>query len=192
MAEDDAEEFYLESIDLLGRVPVAVELAWSRLLYGEWLRRRKRCSDARAQLRAAYESFESWGAAPFAERARAELLATGERARKRGAETRLDLTAQEHRVASLAASGLTNTEIAARLFVTTSTVEFHLNKVFRKLDITSRRQIASVLRETNMTKEPAAHPGDHLPTAMPIASEKSDETSVNDRSGAVSPWANRA
>lgn len=145
---DDAEQSYLESIDLLGKVPVAVERAWSRLLFGEWLRRRKRRSDARVQLRAAYESFESWGAAPFADRARVELLATGERARKRSVETRFDLTAQEQQVASLVSSGLTNTEIAARLFVTTSTVEFHLNKVFRKLDITSRRQIASVLRET--------------------------------------------
>lgn len=151
MAEgDDAEEFYLESIDLLGKAPVAVELAWSRLLLGEWLRRRKRRSDARVHLRAAYESFETWGAVPFAERARVELLATGEKARKRTVETRLNLTAQEQRVASLAASGLTNTDIASRLFVTTSTVEFHLNKVFRKLDIASRRQIASALRETGL------------------------------------------
>ncbi len=151
MAEgDDAEESYQESIDLLGKAPVAVELAWSRLLFGEWLRRRRRRSEARVQLRAAYESFETWGAAPFAERARAELLATGEKARKRTVETRLDLTPQEQRVASLAASGLTNTEIASRLFVTTSTVEFHLNKVFRKLDISSRRQIASVLGETGL------------------------------------------
>lgn len=147
---DAAEAYYLESIDLLSTVPVAVELAWTRLLFGEWLRRRKHRSGARAQLRAAYESFESWGAAPFAERARAELLATGERARKRSVETRFELTAQEQRVASLAGSGLTNPEIAARLFVTTSTVEFHLNKVFRKLDITSRRQIASALSKTGL------------------------------------------
>jgi DNA-binding NarL/FixJ family response regulator len=79
-----------------------------------------------------------------------ELLATGERARKRGVETRFDLTAQEQRVASLAASGLTNAEIAARLFVTTSTVEFHLNKVFRKLNITSRRQIGAMLRASGL------------------------------------------
>src|SRR5215472_1976828 len=146
-AGDDAEELYLESIELLAKVPLAVELAWSRLLFGEWLRRRKRRSDARVQLRAAYESFESWGAVPFAERARVELLATGETARRRSVETQLDLTPQERQVASLAASGLTNAEIATRLFVTTSTIEFHLSRVFRKLDITSRKQIARVLRE---------------------------------------------
>ena len=147
---DAAEGLYLESIELLGKVPVAVELAWSRLLFGEWLRRRRRRADARVQLRAAYESFESWGAAGFAERARIELLATGETARRRGVETRFDLSPQERQVASLAVAGLTNPEIATRLFVTTSTVEFHLNKVFRKLGITSRKQIASVLRDMGL------------------------------------------
>ncbi|MEU6844367.1 LuxR family transcriptional regulator [Streptomyces sp. NPDC046716] len=148
MTDDDrAEQLYLESIAQLEKVPVAVELAWSRLLFGEWLRRRRRRADARIQLRAAYESFASWGAAPFAERARAELLATGEKARRRTATTRLDLTPQERHVATLAASGLTNAEIAGRLFVTTSTVEFHLSRVFRKLGITSRRQIGAVLGE---------------------------------------------
>ncbi|MEV5576065.1 AAA family ATPase [Spirillospora sp. NPDC052269] len=142
---DAAEEWYLKSIEQLGKVPVAVELAWSRLVYGEWLRRRKRRSDARVPLRAAYESFDSWGAAAFTGRARAELLATGATARKRTADTRHDLTPQERHVAVLAASGLTNAEIATRLFITTPTVEFHLNKVFRKLTITSRRQIASAL-----------------------------------------------
>jgi len=146
-ADDDAEELYQESIELLAKVPLAVELAWSRLLFGEWLRRRKRRSDARVQLRAAYESFASWGAVPFAERARVELLATGGTARRRSVETQLDLTPQERQVASMAASGLTNAEIATRLFVTTSTIEFHLSRVFRKLGITSRKQIASLLRE---------------------------------------------
>lgn len=149
MAEgDEAERLYQESIAQLEKVPVAVELAWSRLLFGEWLRRRKRRADARVHLRSAYESFESWGAAPFAERARVELLATGETARKRTADTVSDLTAQERHVAALAASGLTNAEIAGQLFVTTSTVEFHLSRVFRKLGITSRRQIAARLDET--------------------------------------------
>jgi DNA-binding CsgD family transcriptional regulator len=151
MADDDsAEEFYQQSIELLGKVPVAVELAWSRLVYGEWLRRRKRRSDARVQLRAAFESFGSWGAALFADRARAELLATGETARKRRVGTQFDLTPQERHVATLAASGLTNAEIASRIFVTRPTVEYHLNKVFRKLGITSRRQIAALLGETGL------------------------------------------
>ncbi len=149
MTDDDgAEQLYLESIAQLGKVPVAVELAWSRLLFGEWLRRRRRRADARVQLRAAYESFESWGAAPFAERARVELLATGETARKRTVDTQFDLTPQERHVATLAASGLTNPEIATQLFVTTSTIEFHLSRVFRKLGITSRKQIGRRLRET--------------------------------------------
>ncbi|MGW3123450.1 AAA family ATPase [Streptomyces sp. NPDC001107] len=150
MTDDDgAEQLYQESIAQLGKVPVAVELAWSRLLYGEWLRRRRRRADARVQLRATYESFESWGAAPFAERARVELLATGETARKRTADTQFDLTPQERHVAVLAASGLTNAEIATQLFVTTSTVEFHLSRVFRKLGITSRKQIERKLGETD-------------------------------------------
>ncbi|MFD1277804.1 LuxR C-terminal-related transcriptional regulator [Streptomyces kaempferi] len=143
--DDEAEQLYKESISHLEKVPVAVDLAWSRLLFGEWLRRRKRRADARVQLRAAYESFESWGAAPFAERARVELQATGETARRRSADTQLDLTPQERHVAALAASGLTNAEIASRLFVTTSTVEFHLSRVFRKLGITSRKQIENKL-----------------------------------------------
>lgn len=140
-----AENWYRESIDLLAAVPLAAEHARSSLLFGEWLRRRKRRSEARTHLRAAYESFSAWGASLFAERARIELLATGETARRRVPETRFDLTSQERQVALLAASGLTNAEIASRLFITTSTVEFHLNKVFRKLGITSRRQIAAAL-----------------------------------------------
>ncbi|MFB7331010.1 LuxR C-terminal-related transcriptional regulator [Streptomyces adustus] len=148
-AGDDAERLYQESIAQLEKVPVAVDLAWSRLLFGEWLRRRKRRADARVQLRSAFESFESWGAVPFAERAKAELLATGETARKRTADTRFGLTPQERHVALLAASGLTNAEIAGQLFVTTSTVEFHMSRVFRKLGITSRRHIERSLGETD-------------------------------------------
>ncbi|MPY36943.1 AAA family ATPase [Streptomyces adustus] len=155
MSEDDeAEQLYKESITHLEKVPVAVELAWSRLLFGEWLRRRKRRADARVQLRTAYESFESWGAAPFAERARVELQATGETARRRTADTQFDLTAQERHVAALAASGLTNTEMATRLFVTTSTIEFHLSKVFRKLGITSRKQIQDKLSGADPGERP--------------------------------------
>ncbi|MET7479346.1 AAA family ATPase [Streptomyces sp. NPDC005648] len=144
---DEAGKFYQESIDLLGQAPLALEVARTRLLFGEWLRRRKRRSDARKQLRAACESFDTFGAVPYAERARTELLATGETARRRTEETRSDLTPRERQVASMAVSGLTNGEIATRLFVTASTVEFHLNKVFRKLGITSRRQIPRAIGE---------------------------------------------
>jgi DNA-binding CsgD family transcriptional regulator len=148
MADDDqAEAFYAQSVALLGRTRVRTDLARTHLLYGEWLRRRRRRADARAELRTAHEMFAGMGAAAFAERARVELLATGERARKRTLQTEHDLTPQERRIAGLAAAGSTNAEIAARLFITRSTVEYHLNKVFRKLDITSRRQLRSVLNE---------------------------------------------
>jgi DNA-binding CsgD family transcriptional regulator len=141
----DAEARYRESVELLSRVPVALDLAHTRLLFGEWLRRRKRRGEARAYLRAAHQLFASCGAIPFAERARAELLATGEHVRKRTVPAPSDLTAQERQVAILAATGSTNAEIASRLFITVSTVEFHLSNVFRKLSISSRKQIASRL-----------------------------------------------
>ncbi|MGI8334802.1 helix-turn-helix transcriptional regulator [Actinomadura scrupuli] len=146
MADDDrAEDLYLESIELLGRTLVVTELARAHLLYGEWLRRRRRRSDARRRLRTAHEMFATMGATAFAERARTELLATGERPRKRTAQTSHHLTPQEAQVAGLAAAGATNAEIATRLFITTSTVEYHLNKIFRKFDLTSRRQLARAL-----------------------------------------------
>ncbi|GAA1993151.1 helix-turn-helix transcriptional regulator [Catenulispora subtropica] len=149
MADDDhAEAFFAESVLLLGRTRVRTELARTHLLRGEWLRRRRRRADARAELRTAYEMFVEMGAAVFAERARVELLATGEHARKRAEQTEHDLTPQERRIARLAAEGATNAEIATRLFITQSTVEYHLNKVFRKLDVTSRRQLRSVMSET--------------------------------------------
>ena len=151
---DEAEKSYQEALDLLGQGPLAFELARSRLLFGEWLRRHKRRSDARKQLRAAHESFDAFGAVPYAERARTELLATGERARRRTEETRLELTPRERQVAAMAVSGLTNGEIATRLFVTASTVEFHLSKVFRKLGITSRRQIPRAMGEPGAVAGP--------------------------------------
>ena len=144
-ADENAEARYRDSVELLSQVPVALDLAHTRLLFGEWLRRRKRRREARWHLRAAHQLFGSCGAAAFAERARAELLATGEQVRKRTVPAPSDLTPQERQVAILAAGGSTNAEIASRLFVTVSTVEFHLNKVFRKLGISSRRQIESRL-----------------------------------------------
>jgi DNA-binding CsgD family transcriptional regulator len=145
--DEQAEARYRESVELLSQVPVALDLAHTRLLFGEWLRRRRRRSEARTHLRAAHQLFDSCGAIPFAERARTELLATGEHVRKRAPYTQTDLTAQERQVALLAAGGNTNAEIASRLFITVSTVEFHLNKVFRKLGITSRRQLAARLEQ---------------------------------------------
>ena len=151
-AGEQAEAHYRESAELLGQVPAALDLARTRLLFGEWLRRRGRRGEARPHLRAAHQMFDTCGAVPFAGRAAAELLATGEHARKRTLPAPGDLTAQERRVAILAASGSTNAEIASRLFITVSTVEFHLNKVFRKLGISSRRQVAARLGLAAVTR----------------------------------------
>jgi ATP/maltotriose-dependent transcriptional regulator MalT len=140
-----AEEHYLEAIDRLGRTRLRPELARARLLYGEWLRRQQRRVDARAQLRAAHDQFTSIGMDAFAERTRKELLATGEKLRTRTVETRDDLTGQERQIARLARDGLSNPEIGARLFLSSRTVEWHLRKVFTKLGISSRRELASVL-----------------------------------------------
>src|SRR5271163_4068955 len=122
LAGDDAERLYQEAIELLGSTRMAVELARAHLLYGEWLRRQKRRIDARNHLRLAHHMFADTGADAFANRARHELLATGERVRKRRVETSSDLTPQEERVAHLAAAGATNAEIASKLFVGSSTV----------------------------------------------------------------------
>jgi DNA-binding CsgD family transcriptional regulator len=139
---DDAEELYKEAITRLGRTRIRVQLARTHLLYGEWLRRERRRVDARAELRTAYELFRDFGVDAFAERARLELAATGEHARKRTADTLGQLTPQELQVARLAAEGNTNNEIASRLFISSSTVEYHLRKAFRKLGVTSRTQLA--------------------------------------------------
>ncbi|MFL5819395.1 MAG: LuxR C-terminal-related transcriptional regulator [Solirubrobacteraceae bacterium] len=142
---DTAECLYLESIERLGRTRVRPELAHAHLLYGEWLRRERRRLDAREQLRTAHEMFATMGYEAFAGRAEQELLATGERARKRSVETREELTAQEAQVARLARDGLSNAEIGERLFISTKTVEYHLHKVFTKLGISSRRQLVAAL-----------------------------------------------
>jgi DNA-binding NarL/FixJ family response regulator len=137
----DAEEHYREALAQLGASGALLHLARAQLLYGEWLRRQNRRRDARVQLAAALETFESAGANAFADRTRAELLASGVNARKRVEETRRDLTPQEEQIARLAAGGATNPEIAARLFISANTVEYHLRKVYRKLDIKSRREL---------------------------------------------------
>jgi ATP/maltotriose-dependent transcriptional regulator MalT len=138
---DEAEGYYRESIERLGRVGVQVEVARGHLLYGEWLRRTGRRVDAREQLRVAHDMLTGIGLDAFAERARRELLATGEKARKRSVETTEELTAQEFQIARLARAGFSNPEIGTRLFLSPRTVEWHLRKVFTKLDISSRKQL---------------------------------------------------
>jgi ATP/maltotriose-dependent transcriptional regulator MalT len=151
----DDESLYQESVERLARSRAAVELARSRLLYGEWLRRENRRIDAREQLRAAHEMFSRMGAAAFADRARRELSATGETVRKRTVETVDELTTQEAQVARLAAQGRTNPEIAAQLFISPRTVEYHLHKVFPKLGISSRRELRKVLQNAEDVAVPA-------------------------------------
>ena len=142
-----AEEGYREAIELLGGTPMAAHLARARLVYGEWLRRENRRIDARGQLRAAFDALAPMGAEAFAERARRELQATGEKVRKRDDDTRADLTPQEEEIARLADEGRTNQEIGAQLFIGRRTVEWHLSKVFAKLDISSRRELEQALRK---------------------------------------------
>jgi DNA-binding CsgD family transcriptional regulator len=144
-ADDAAETRYREAIERLGRTRVRVELARAHLLYGEWLRRQNRRLDAREQLRTAHEMLSDMGVEAFAERARRELAATGETARKRTAETVAELTPQEAHVARLAVEGHTNPEIGAELFISGRTVEWHLRKVFTKLGIGSRRELDQAL-----------------------------------------------
>jgi len=140
-----ADRQYREAIDRLGRTGMRPELARARLLYGEWLRRQQRLADAREQLRAAGQLLDAIGMEAFAERARRELLAAGGTARRHAVTARVELTAQEAQIARLAADGLSNPEIATRLFLSPRTVQYHLGKVFAKLDITSRTQLSRVL-----------------------------------------------
>jgi DNA-binding CsgD family transcriptional regulator/tetratricopeptide (TPR) repeat protein len=144
---DVAERCYQEATERLGRTQMRSELARAHLLYGEWLRREGRRVDARVHLRAAYDLFVTIGMEAFAERARRELLATGESVRKRSAEAAPtnELTAQEQQIAVLAREGLSNSEIGTRLFLSPRTVEWHLRKIFGKLAIRSRRQLRDVL-----------------------------------------------
>jgi DNA-binding CsgD family transcriptional regulator len=140
-----ADGLYRKAIDLLSRTRVRPDLARAHLLYGEWLRREGRRTDAREELDAAYGMFDAIGMEAFAERTRWELLATGLKVRKRDDETRDQLTPQEEQIASLARDGLSNPEIGAMLFLSRRTIEWHLHKVFAKLDISSRRELVGVL-----------------------------------------------
>jgi DNA-binding CsgD family transcriptional regulator len=148
---DAAERLYQEAIERLQRTRLRVDLARTQLVYGEWLRRERRRLDAREHLRAALEMFRPMDMEGFAGRAERELLATGERARKRTVETREKLTAQEAHVARLARDGLSNAAIGERLFISQHTVAYHLRKVFTKLDVSSRNQLGQVLPEYQPT-----------------------------------------
>jgi DNA-binding CsgD family transcriptional regulator len=140
-----AENLYREAIDRLGRTRLRVDLARAHLVYGEWLRRQRRRRDARDQLGSAYQIFDSIGAAAFAGRTRIELRASGGQSRERAVETPDTLTAQEALIARLAGDGASNPEIAAQLFISPATVAYHLRKVFTKLGISSRSQLAPAL-----------------------------------------------
>jgi DNA-binding NarL/FixJ family response regulator len=144
-ADSAAEQFHLEAITRLSNTRVRMELARAHLLYGEWQRRAGRRAHARDSLRTAHGMFSAFGAAAFADRARRELLATGETVRKRTAVSSSDLTAQESQIATLAAAGRTNLEIGAELFISSRTVEWHLAKVYTKLGITSRRELRGAI-----------------------------------------------
>jgi DNA-binding CsgD family transcriptional regulator len=138
---DEGDRFHRESLELLGRTTLRADVARGHLLYGEWLRRAGRRVDARSQLRTAHDLLSTMGMAAFADRARRELLATGETVRKRAVETVEELTAQEFQIARLAREGFSNPEIGTRLYISPRTVEWHLRKVFGKLGISSRRQL---------------------------------------------------
>jgi DNA-binding CsgD family transcriptional regulator len=143
--DEDADRLYRDAIERLERTEAGAHLARARLVYGEWLRRAGRRTEARQQLRTAYDLFHRFGAEAFADRALRELEATGETLGRRSVSTRNDLTPQETQIARLAASGLTNPEIGARLFLSPHTVDWHLRKVFTKLGVTSRRQLSDLL-----------------------------------------------
>ena len=150
-ATDIADDLYREALERLKPTRLRTEIARTHLVYGEWLRRENRRIDAREQLRLAHELFSTMGAEGFAERARIELLATGETVRKRTTETLYDLTAQEAQIARMAGAGHTNPEIGAQLFISSRTVEWHLRKVYPKLGITSRRQLRGALSDRLQT-----------------------------------------
>ena len=153
VAGREAEGLYREAIDHLRRSRARTQLARARLVYGEWLRRERRRRDAREELRAASQLFESMGALAFADRAQSELAATGERVHRRTPETLELLTPQERRIATLVSEGAPNAEVAAQLFISSRTVEYHLAKIFRKLRISSRSELARSLLEARKGKD---------------------------------------
>jgi ATP/maltotriose-dependent transcriptional regulator MalT len=150
-----ADNLYREAIDRLSRTRLRPELARAHLLYGEWLRRQGRRLDARGQLGTAHKMLAAIGMAAFAERTRRELLATGQKARKRSVETRDQLTPQEEQIARLARDGLSNPEIGAQLFLSARTVEWHLRKVYTKLGIGSRHELKAALAQLERDGQPA-------------------------------------
>jgi DNA-binding CsgD family transcriptional regulator len=152
--DDDAEALYREAIERLGRTSVHAEHARAHLLFGEWLRRAGRRQPARDELRTAHAMFTDIGMEAFAERARRELVATGERLRKRTVETHDELTAHERQIARLASDGLSNPEIGARLFLSPRTIEWHLRRVFGKLGIQRRRELANALARSDSELRP--------------------------------------
>jgi DNA-binding CsgD family transcriptional regulator len=144
-ADEAADPLYRKAIDHLSRTRARVDLARAHLVYGEWLRRQKRRLDAREHLRIAHESFTAMGLEAFAERSGRELKATGGRATATGRHPAAELTSQEAQIARLAREGLSNAEIGGRLFISPRTVEYHLAKVYQKLDITSRTALPQIL-----------------------------------------------
>jgi len=162
-----AENLYREAIECFGRTRLCVELGRAHLLYGEWLRRQRRRRDARDQLASAHEIFTSAGAAAFADRARTELRATGGPALQHTIETPDTLTAQEALIARLAGDGASNPDIAAQLFISPATVAYHLRKVFTKLGISSRSQLAAALPALSALSNGYPPPGqDYQPLRM--------------------------
>ncbi len=152
-AGPEAEAGFRRAIELLGNPKMKFELAKSQLMFGEWLRRQGRRIEARPQLQAAYEELDALGMDDLAERARVEIAASGEHARKRTYETQDDLTPQEAQVARLAAQGARNAEIARRMFISPATVEYHLSKVYRKLGIDSRTKLVRSMLLTDSREE---------------------------------------
>jgi DNA-binding CsgD family transcriptional regulator len=151
-----AERLYREGVERFGRTGLRPELARAHLLYGEWLRREARRVDAREQLRIAHDLFAAIGMNAFAERARRELAATGETVRKRRVDayaSREELTPQEEQIARLARDGLSNPEIGAQLFLSTRTVEWHLRKVYSKLGIASRHELARAALDSDSSQD---------------------------------------
>lgn len=154
--DDQTESSFSNAIEWFEKSPWRTELARTHLLYGEWLRRNRRRTDARVELRKAHDMFEAMGARAFAERSRLELAATGERARTRRVDSAFDLTARELQIARLAAGGLTSPEIGSQLFISPKTVEYHLTKIFQKLGVKSRMQLAKVMADETKTGGSAA------------------------------------